>query len=116
LKDNSSYALVDGMLNYYLNEKKYEYISNGWRNLYHETEFHDHLIDVFGYCKEYSLLNIVYRPRFEMGINAAYLFRGVVWNLNRRWTNSTLDKVGAVLRQEQIRRDCVSHKRLPDKL
>ncbi len=106
LKENSSYALIDGMLNYYLNEKKFEYFLNGWRNLYHETEIYEHLINVFGYTKEYLLLNVMYRPGFEMGIKIAYLFKHLIWNLNRRWTNGVLDKVSGVLNQEYIRKSC----------
>jgi hypothetical protein len=116
LKENSSYAIIDGMLNYYLNEMKFEYLSNGWRNLYHETEFHEHLISVFGYTKEYSLLNAVYHPAFAIGVKTAYAFRGAIWSLSRRWKNSTLDKVSGILRQEYIRRACESQRCLSDKL
>lgn len=106
LKKNSSYALIDGMLNYYLNERKCEYLSNGWRNIYHETEFHEHIISVFGYTKEYLILNVEYSKRFDMVVKSAYAFKNIVWALSNRWTNQMLDKVGAILRQEYIRRAC----------
>lgn len=106
LKRNSSYALIDGMLNYYLNKRKCEYLSNGWRNLYHETEFHEHLISVFGYTKEYSILNVEYSKKFDVAVKSAYVFKDIVWALSNRWTNQMLDKAGAILRQEYIRRAC----------
>ncbi len=106
LKKNSSYAFVDGMLNYYLNEKQFAYLTNGWRNIYHETEFHDHLISVFGYIKEYSLLNTIYSRPFELAVKTAYPFRAIIGALCRKGTNSYLDKIAAVLRQEEIAKSC----------
>ena len=106
LKKNSSYALVDGMLDYYLNQKKFAYLSNGWRNIYHETEFHDYLISVFGYAKEYLLLHIKYSRKFDATIRMAYPFRNIIWYLSNKWANNTLNKIGAVLKQEHIRQTC----------
>lgn len=112
----SSYGFLDGILDYYLNEKKLLYVLDGCRNIYHRTDFQEHLVKVFGFTKEYALLNVMYRPSFAIGVKTAYAFRGIIWNLSRIWTNNTLDKVGGVLRQEYIRRKCENQRHLPDKL
>jgi hypothetical protein len=102
----SSYGFLDGILDYYLNEKKLLFVLDGCRNIYHRTDFQEHLVKVFGFTKEYALLNVMYRPKFAIGVKTAYALRGVIWNLSRIWTNSTLDKVSGILRQEDIRRAC----------
>ena len=111
----SSYGFLDGILRYYLNEKKLLYVLDGCRNIYHRTDFQEHLIKVFGFTKEYAFLDVVYRPWFAMGIKAAFAFRGAIWGINRRWTNGTLDKVGGILKQEEIRRVCNASKYLSDR-
>jgi hypothetical protein len=102
----SSYVLVSEMLSHYLNERKLTYVLDGCRSIYHRTGVQDYLMGVFGFTKEYAILNIVYSPKFAMALKAAYPFRSVVWSLSSKWANITLDKVGAVLRQEYIRKTC----------
>lgn len=102
----SSYVLIDAMLNYYLNHRKFVYVSDGCRSIYHKTGVQEYLTNVFGFTREYALLNVVYSPKFRLGIELAYPLRSIVWSLCDKWTNNTLDKIGAVLRQECIRRAC----------
>jgi hypothetical protein len=106
LRKYSSYALVDGILDYYLNQKKMDYVLDGCRSIYHRTQFQEHLMKIFGFTKEHALLNVVYSARFGIAAKAAYPFRNIIWALRDKWTNDTLDKVGSVLRQEYIRRAC----------
>jgi len=106
LNKYSSYALMDGILDYYLNKKKMDYVLDGSRNIHHRTKFQDHLIKVFGFTKEYALLNVIYSAKFGMMVKMAYPFRNVLWFFCDKWANSFLDNVGAVLRQEHIRRSC----------
>lgn len=106
LNKYSSYALTSGLLNHYLNDRKMEYVLDGSRSIHHRTEFQDHLIRVFGFTKEYAVLNVAYSGMFRKMVNMAYPFRSLVWLLHSRWSNTFLDKVAGVLRQEQIRRDC----------
>jgi hypothetical protein len=108
LKKYSSYVLVSEMLSHYLNERKLTYVLDGCRSIYHRSRVQDYLMGVFGFTKEYAILNVVYSPKFAMAVKAAYPFRNVVWSLSSKWANSTLDKVGAVLRQEYIRKTCES--------
>jgi hypothetical protein len=107
LKQYSSYAFMDGMLDYYLNEKNMDYVLDGSRRIYHRTEFQEHLVRVFNFSKEYAILNVKYSPELGIATKLAYPFRSIIWNFCNKWENNTLDKVSAVLRQEYIRRDCL---------
>jgi len=106
LNQYSSYGLMDGILDYYLNEKKMDYVLDGSRSIHHRTEFQDHLIKVFGFTKEYAILNIKYSGKFEIALKLTYTFKDIIWALANKWTNRTLDNVSAVLRLEHIRRIC----------
>lgn len=99
-----SYGLVNGILDYYLNQKKMEYVLDGSRRIHHRTEFQEQLMRVFGFIKEYAILNIKYSAGFKALVNAAYPFKNLVWTAHDKWTNIFLDNVAAVLRQEYIRR------------
>lgn len=102
----SSYVLIDAMLNYYLNDKKFAYVSDGSRSIYHKTGVQSFLINVFSFTKEYAILNVKYSKKFEIAVKLAYPFKNIVWALSNKWTSNTLSKAGAVLRQEHIRRAC----------
>jgi len=108
LNKYSSYGLVHGILNYYLNEKKMSYVLDGCRSIHHRTGFQEHLTRVFGFTKEFATLNILYSRCFGLNVKLAYPFRSLVWALCRNVQVNTLDKVGAVLKQEHIRRACDS--------
>jgi len=107
LNKYSSYGLMDGILDYYLNEKKMDYVLDGSRNIHHRTEFQEHLVKVFGFIKEYAILNVKYSGKFGTAVKLAYPFKGIVCALSNKWTNPTLDNISAVLRQECIRRGCM---------
>jgi len=102
----SSYVLIDAMLDYYLNEKKLAYVSDGWRSIYHETGIQDHLVKVFGFRKEYAVIQIAYAPSFAAAIRCAFPLRKAIWTLSRKSQNRTLAKIAAILTQEDIARGC----------
>jgi len=106
LKKYSSYGLLDGILDYYLNTKKMDYVLDGWRSIHHRTNIQEHLTRVFGFLKEYATLNVAYTGKFKMMVTTAYPFRNTVGLLCDKWANSFLDNVGAVLKQEEIRKSC----------
>jgi hypothetical protein len=102
----SSYGFLDGILSYYLNERKMSFVLDGCRSIHHRTNFQEHLIRVFGFTKEYARLNILYSPAFGKTVKCSYPFRNFFWKGSEYFNNSFLDNVSAVLRQEQIRRSC----------
>jgi hypothetical protein len=102
LKKYSSYSLMNGILEYYLNEKKFKYVLDGSRSIHHKTEFQEHLISVFGFTKEYAKLHIVYSELFRIFVGMAYPFRKFIWKLSDKFHNSVLNNISAVLKQEYI--------------
>jgi len=106
LSKYSSYGFLDGILDYYLNQKKMDYVLDGCRSIHHRTKFQEHLIKVFGFSKEYASLNLVYSTKFKIAVTMAYPFRKAIWFLCDKWINGFTDNVGAVLKQEYIRRSC----------
>jgi len=110
LNKYSSYGLMDGILDYYLSEKKMDYVLDGSRSIHHRTHFQDHLIKVFGFTKEYALLNVIYSGKFGIAVKLAYPFKNIAWALSKKWTNRVLGNISTVLRQEYIRRTCEKYK------
>lgn len=107
LNQYSSYGFLNGILEYYLNQRKMDYVLDGCRSIHHRTHFQEHLIKVFGFIKEYAILNVKYSGKFGTAVKLAYPFKGIVCALSNKWTNPTLDNISAVLRQECIRRGCM---------
>lgn len=107
LNKYSSYGFIDGILDYYLNQKKMDYVLDGCRSIHHRTHFQEHLIKIFGFIKEYAILNVKYSGKFGTAVKLAYPFKGIICALSNKWTNCTLDNISAVLRQEYIRRACM---------
>jgi hypothetical protein len=107
LNKYSSYGLIDGILDYYLNRQKMDYVLDGCRRIHHRTGFQEHLIKMFDFTKEYAILNVEYSTKFKILVNIAYPLRKAIWFLSNMWVNSFSDNVAAVLRQENIRRACL---------
>ncbi len=108
LRDYSSYVLTDAMLNHYLNERKFSYVSDGSRSIYHRTNVQNFFIDVFGFQKEYAALNVIYLPAFEVSVKLTYPLRKLFWFASDKWNNGTLAKIAAIQKQESICRECKS--------
>lgn len=108
LNKYSSYGLMDGILSYYLNEKKFDYVLDGCRSIHHKTQFQEHLIKVFGFTREYANLNIAYSPFFGSLVKAAYPFRKAFWKMTGHSNNKILNNISAVLKQEYIKRSCIN--------
>ncbi len=105
LKDYSSHGLIAGLLEYYLNEKKMDYVLDGSRNIHHKSEFQEHLIRVYNFEKCYARLHVLYKPSFGIAVKVAYPLRQIIWWLASKWANPLIDNISAVMRQEWIRRD-----------
>jgi len=106
LKKYSSYGFLDGILDYYLNQRQFDYVLDGSRSIHHRTEFQEHLINVFEFTKEYSVVNIVYSNIFGVLVKTAYPFKNILERVAEKSSNKILNNIAAVLRQEYIRRAC----------
>jgi hypothetical protein len=104
LNQYSSYGLLNGILEYYLNEKRFCYVLDGCRSLYHKTQFQDHLMKVFGFTKEYALLNVAYSGTFGMAVKLTYPFRSIVKTIADKTAHPLIQKMNGILTQEHIRR------------
>jgi hypothetical protein len=106
LGDYSSYVLIDAMLDFYLNERGMLFVSDGCRNIYHRTNVHQFLEDVFGFRKAYSLLRVVYSLLLSTAIRVLHPLRSQLSYISSVTHNSLFDKVASLLQQESIRKDC----------
>jgi len=95
-----SYALIYTMNEYYLNQKKYFYVSDGARSIAHDTNIQDFLIKKFNFRKAYCRLNIVYQKDIAVLVKVLYPFRGII----SRFNLSVFSKITVLLKQEEIRR------------
>jgi hypothetical protein len=100
LKGNGSYALIHCMNEHYLGERGMRYVSDGARNISHQTNVHQFLQDKFGFRKAYCRLHVEYAPWVAGVVAAAYPMRE--W-LRRHKVSARLD---VLLEQERIRRAC----------
>jgi hypothetical protein len=102
LGDYSSYLLTHSMLEYYLNGENYEFVSDGSRSIYHQTNVQTFFIDKFKFQPEYTNLHIAYSGVFGMLVRIAYPFRQQVKYFNRGNRFPILNKADAILRQHEL--------------
>lgn len=99
-KYNSNAALIDYMLNDWntrLSESDI-IISNGSRNIKHETNFNAYLEKYFGFRKAYCNLKIVYKFPFGIIIKLLKPFKKIIMNSN----NSILYNLYCVLKLDDF--------------
>jgi len=102
LKKYSSYFLIQKMTSHYLERKDIDYVSNGTRNISHDTNAHELLERRFNFRKAYSELNIVYCLPLKILIKVSYPLRKLI----ERIPLPLFRKVSILLAQEEIRRKC----------
>jgi hypothetical protein len=102
LNQYSSYGLMDGILEYYLNQKKLLYVLDGSRCIYHRTGFQDHLIRVFGFDREFCRLNVAYARYFYAAVAAVYPLKRPIWKFSQKRHSTFWDIVSGILLQEYI--------------
>ena len=96
LKLYPSYALIYTMNKYYLKEKPYEYVNDGFRSIFHETSFQEYLIKKFNFRKAYTRLEVIYRPWLFAFLSITFPFRKFLGKINA--------KLKALYEMEEIRR------------
>lgn len=106
LRQYSSYALMNGLLEYYLNMRQMDYVLDGSRSIHHRTEFQDHLESVYGFTKQYAKVNVVYSPLFGGAVRVVFPFRKILFSIAAKQVIHFVDNVCAVMRQESIQREC----------
>lgn len=93
-------ALIASYLEYYSNEIAHgKFISNGARNIIHETNFNEDLCKKYGFRKAYCRLCIRYNPKIEWLIRCLYPFRQSLLKLD---DVGVVHQINAVLKMESI--------------
>jgi len=81
----TSYALVHAMNEYYLHDRAYSYVNDGFRSILHPTEFQELLINKFGFERVSVKLRIHYKPYLAVMMSAPKVFRRIVGRIDRRF-------------------------------
>jgi hypothetical protein len=102
LKSSSSYLLFHEMNVMYLNERHFEYVSDGSRSLSHSTNIHNFLMSKFAFRKAYCNLNVSYSGKVAFFIALTYPLKNIINKFHFPLAN----KVSVLLKQEEIRRSC----------
>ena len=78
-KNGVNFALVYGIVNYFQEKiEKGAYLSDGARNVLHETNFQEFLIKYFEFRRAYCILNIKYRGFMALLIKLLYPLRKIL--------------------------------------
>lgn len=102
LKYNVNAALAYFAADRYMGRDfKVKYISNGSRNISHETNYHEYLMKYFGFRKAYCRLHLRYRFPVGIIVRALYPFRRIIFQ--KRKIN-IFRNVASVLHMEEIHR------------
>ena len=100
LKRFAAYALVQAMNEEYLGRRGLSYVSDGARNISHQTNVHQFLQDKFGFRKAYSRLAVAYAPSVALLVRCLFPFRKAVI------ARGPFARLRVLLDQEQLRRSC----------
>jgi len=101
LQNYAAYAMIHTLLEHYVNKLELS-VCNGTRPVAHATEMQDFLRK-FDFKREYSELNIIYRPGFDVLIRLFYPFRNLFKHLS---IVPAFYKLSSFLAQEEIVREC----------
>lgn len=97
-------AIVGGICDYYkdrLSAGDGFYISDGARNILHQTAFQDYLEKYFSFKKAYCHLHIKYRKDIELIVKILMPLRKILYKLEK---NSLARKIAGILKMEEISR------------
>jgi hypothetical protein len=103
LRQYASYLLIHEMNRHYLNHEGLLYVSDGARNISHQTGIHDFLVSKFHFRRAYANLHVVYAKWLLPVVYLLYPFRRVIDKI----ALPSAQKITVLLEQESIRRDCL---------
>ena len=105
LRDYSSYVLMDAILEEYLNQRDFHYVSDRSRSIYHDTGVHDFLIEKFGYRKAKAKLRVKYRPAFESAMRMSSRALPLASKMSRIRNLKAYRRLEALMLQDRIARN-----------
>ena len=92
-QNGPGYALVYRMNEFYLGQGGFEYVNDGFKAIYHLTQFQNTLLNALGFEKAYTKLNVYYPPLLGRLVRWCYPLRSVLGRMDRR--------LAALLEQER---------------
>lgn len=104
----SSYLLSHEMLEYYLNIKGYDYVSDGCRSLYHDTMVQKFFAEKFGFIKESAILHLVYSPKVQISLSLVNPLRSLLKGVRQFLDAPFLRKLDGLIVQDMIWKECQS--------
>jgi hypothetical protein len=84
LKRYTSYALFYRMNEFYLDQRKVEYVNDGFRTIRHRTGLQRFLERNFSFEKAYTGVEVVYRGPYRMLVRASFPFRRLIGRVDER--------------------------------
>lgn len=93
-----SEAIFYRMIEYYLNEKNYKYVSDGARSVYHKSNVQDYLTNRFDFRKAYCKLNVHYSYKISFIVKLLYPFKNIIEKINLKG----FQKIYVLLMHEEI--------------
>lgn len=102
LKSYSSYVLFYNLIEHYLDERGFSYISDGSRSISHGTQIHSFLESKFGFRKAYAILNVRYQSFIGVCVRILFPFRKLIALMPLR----IFKMLSILLKQEEIHRQC----------
>lgn len=100
LKNYSSYSLFYKMNEFYLALHNYDYVNDGAKSIFHQSDIQDYLIKKHGFRKAFCKLNVVYHPLIWLIVKILYPFRTCFSKSENYW----IRKFSSLLMQEEILR------------
>lgn len=99
LNTHISDVLYYTIINFYMIDKKKQYISSGERNINHHTNTQEYKERTLGYRKAYCKLNIKYKWPLNIVINCIYPFRNI---LKKYENNNIIHLIMGIMKMEEI--------------
>ena len=96
----SSEAIFYRMIEYYLNEQNYKYVSDGARSVYHKSNVQDYLVNKSNFRKAYCKLNVHYSYMISLIVKLLYPFKNIIKRINLKG----FQKIYVLLIHEEIRK------------
>jgi len=86
------YGLFHALNQYYLQERRFKYVSDGTRSITEHSNIHEFLMQNFNFRKAYCRLEVHYQWWMKIAVKMLYPFRKII----------TMPNVSAVLRMESL--------------
>lgn len=100
LKREINAGLAYSICEEYLNRRGMCCVSDGERNIRHETQYQQFLVRVLGFHYAYCHLNVVYNPLVGFAVKILYPFRKIIQSLGNH--SKLIYNLYSLLRQEEI--------------